>query len=77
MVSTKTSCLDISYHQVHLHSHLLLQPRTMTIIHAENVLLENIYVNSTDLEHPVDFDFSSLNVRRPDSSTRSVGTSVN
>lgn len=49
----------------------------MTIIHAENVLLENIYVNSTDLEHPVDFDFSSLNVRRPDSSTRPVGTSVN
>lgn len=37
----------------------------MTIIHAENVLLENIYVNSTDLEHPVDFDFSSLNVRTP------------
>ncbi|KAL1857444.1 hypothetical protein Daus18300_010417 [Diaporthe australafricana] len=34
---------------------------TMTIIHAENVLLENIYVNSTDLEHPVGFDFSSLN----------------
>lgn len=38
----------------------------MTIIHAENVLLENIYVNSTDLEHPVDFDFSSLNVRAPE-----------
>lgn len=37
----------------------------MTIIHAENVLLENIYVNSTDLEHPVDFDFSSLNVGAP------------
>jgi hypothetical protein len=35
----------------------------MTIIHSENVLLENIYVNSTDLEHPVEFDFSSLNVR--------------
>lgn len=34
----------------------------MTIIHSENVLLENIYVNSTDLEHPVGFDFSSLNV---------------
>lgn len=42
----------------------------MTIIHAENVLLENIYVNSTDYEHPVGFDFSSLNVRCPGSSTR-------
>lgn len=37
--------------------------RTMTIIHAANVLLENIYINSTDIEHPVGFDFSSLNVR--------------
>lgn len=35
----------------------------MTIIHAKNIVLENIYVNSTDIEHPVDFDFSSLNVR--------------
>lgn len=42
----------------------------MTIIHAENVLLENIYVNSTDLEHPVGFDFSSLNVSWPASSTK-------
>lgn len=45
--------------------------RTMTIIHSENVLLENIYVNSTDLEHPVEFDFSSLNVRSPDISVKS------
>lgn len=35
----------------------------MTVIHSENILLENIYVNSTDSEHAVDFDFSSLNVR--------------
>lgn len=35
----------------------------MTVIHSENILLENIYVNSTDYEHPVGFDFSSLNVR--------------
>lgn len=34
----------------------------MTVIHSENILLENIYVNSTDSEHAVDFDFSSLNV---------------
>ncbi|KAK3676759.1 hypothetical protein LTR78_003536 [Recurvomyces mirabilis] len=34
---------------------------TMTIIHSNNVLMENIYVNSTDLEHPVGFEFSSLN----------------
>lgn len=34
---------------------------TMTVIHSENILLENIYVNSTDSEHPVGFDFSSLN----------------
>lgn len=46
--------------------------RTMTIIHSENVLLENIYVNSTDLEHPVEFDFSSLNVRHQVSTTRSA-----
>lgn len=56
--------------------HSLTQSRTMTIIHAENVLLENIYVNSTDLEHPVGFDFSSLNVRCPASSSRSGGMSV-
>lgn len=36
----------------------------MTVIHSENILLENIYVNSTDYEHAVDFDFSSLNVRK-------------
>ncbi|EOD49415.1 putative pectin lyase-like protein [Neofusicoccum parvum UCRNP2] len=34
---------------------------TMTIIHSENILLEDIYVNSTDVAHPVGFDFSSLN----------------
>lgn len=34
---------------------------TMTVIHARNVLLENIYVNSTDVS-PVGFEFSSLNV---------------
>ncbi|PQE07637.1 Alpha-L-rhamnosidase rgxB protein [Rutstroemia sp. NJR-2017a BBW] len=33
---------------------------TMTVIHAKNVLLENIYVNSTDVQ-PVGFEFSSLN----------------
>ncbi|ESZ95247.1 hypothetical protein SBOR_4359 [Sclerotinia borealis F-4128] len=33
---------------------------TMTIIHAKNILLENIYVNSTDVR-PVGFEFSSLN----------------
>lgn len=37
--------------------------RTMTVIHSENILLENIYINSTDGEHAVGFDFSSLNVR--------------
>lgn len=35
----------------------------MTIIHSNNVLLENIYVNSTDSDQAVGFDFSSLNVR--------------
>jgi galacturan 1,4-alpha-galacturonidase len=34
---------------------------TMTIIKAANILLEDIYVNSTDTEHAVDFGFSSLN----------------
>ncbi|KAF2772065.1 pectin lyase-like protein [Teratosphaeria nubilosa] len=34
---------------------------TMTIIHSQNILLEDIYVNSTDTSHAVDFDFSSLN----------------
>lgn len=63
MVSIQTYGQDVPYHQVYLNSRSLWPPRTMTIIHAENVLLENIYVNSTDLEHPVDFDFSSLNVR--------------
>ncbi|TEY51858.1 hypothetical protein BOTCAL_0264g00140 [Botryotinia calthae] len=33
---------------------------TMTLIHAKNILLENIYVNSTDVR-PVGFEFSSLN----------------
>ncbi|KAG9944207.1 pectin lyase-like protein, partial [Aureobasidium melanogenum] len=33
---------------------------TMTVIHSENILLEDIYVNSTGNE-PVGFDFSSLN----------------
>ncbi|KAA8568095.1 hypothetical protein EYC84_008503 [Monilinia fructicola] len=33
---------------------------TMTLIHARNVLLEKIYVNSTDVR-PVGFEFSSLN----------------
>lgn len=36
--------------------------RTVTVIHSENVLLENIYVNSTDTKQDVGFDFSSLNV---------------
>jgi galacturan 1,4-alpha-galacturonidase len=35
---------------------------TMTVIHSENILLQDIYINSTDTEHPVGFDFSSLNV---------------
>ncbi|EIN05502.1 pectin lyase-like protein [Punctularia strigosozonata HHB-11173 SS5] len=34
---------------------------TTTIIHSENVLLEDIYVNSTDAKQAVGFDFSSLN----------------
>jgi galacturan 1,4-alpha-galacturonidase len=34
---------------------------TMTIINAANILLEDIYVNSTDTEHAVGFGFSSLN----------------
>jgi hypothetical protein len=34
----------------------------MSIIHAENLLFENIYVNSTDAGQVVGFDFSSLNV---------------
>lgn len=34
----------------------------MTIIHSENVLLEDIYINSTDTKQAVGFDFSSLNV---------------
>jgi galacturan 1,4-alpha-galacturonidase len=34
---------------------------TMTVIHSENVLLENMYVNSTDAKQEVGFDFSSLN----------------
>ncbi|TGO20262.1 hypothetical protein BPAE_0318g00080 [Botrytis paeoniae] len=33
---------------------------TMTIIHAKNILLEDIYVNSTDVR-PVGFEFISLN----------------
>jgi len=33
----------------------------MTIIHAQNILLEDIYVNSTDTECAVGFGFSSLN----------------
>jgi hypothetical protein len=37
---------------------------TMTLIESKNVVLEDIYVNSTDTEHAVGFDFSSLNVRR-------------
>lgn len=36
----------------------------MTVIHSENILLDNIYVNSTDTSQAVGFDFSSLNVRR-------------
>lgn len=34
---------------------------TMTIIHAQNILLEDIYINSTDTERGVGFEFSSLN----------------
>ncbi|KAF4308536.1 Glycoside hydrolase family 28 [Botryosphaeria dothidea] len=34
---------------------------TMTIIHSENILLEDMYVNSTDTKQAVGFDFSSLN----------------
>lgn len=43
---------------------------TLTVIHSENVLLEDIYVNSTGNE-PVGFDFSSLNTdgKREDSPT--------
>ena len=38
--------------------------RTITVIHSENILLEDIYVNSTDTKQEVGFDFSSLNVSR-------------
>lgn len=34
---------------------------TMTLIHSSNVLLEDIYVNSTDTKQKVGFGFSSLN----------------
>lgn len=34
----------------------------MTVIHSNNVLLEDIYVNSTDVNQDVNFGFSSLNV---------------
>ncbi|KAK8069180.1 glycoside hydrolase family 28 protein [Apiospora phragmitis] len=34
---------------------------TVTVIHSENILMEDIYVNSTDAKHEVGFDFSSLN----------------
>ncbi|ETS76822.1 hypothetical protein PFICI_12209 [Pestalotiopsis fici W106-1] len=34
---------------------------TMTIIHSTNILLESIYVNSTDTKQAVGFGFSSLN----------------
>lgn len=34
----------------------------MTIIHSENILLEDMYVNSTYTKQAVGFDFSSLNV---------------
>ncbi|KAK7932310.1 glycoside hydrolase family 28 protein [Apiospora marii] len=34
---------------------------TVTIIHSENILMEDIYVNSTDTKQEVGFDFSSLN----------------
>lgn len=44
-------------------AHLDMTGRTMTVIHSENILLENIYVNSTDVENAVGFGFSSLNVR--------------
>lgn len=37
---------------------------TMTIIHSKNVLLEDIYVNSTDAKQAVGFEFSSLNVSK-------------
>lgn len=36
--------------------------RTITVIHSENILLEDIYVNSTDTKQEVGFEFSSLNV---------------
>ncbi|KAK8131421.1 glycoside hydrolase family 28 protein [Apiospora sp. TS-2023a] len=34
---------------------------TVTIIHSENILMEDIYVNSTDTKQEVGFEFSSLN----------------
>lgn len=34
---------------------------TMTIIHAQHILLEDIYINSTDTKRGVGFEFSSLN----------------
>lgn len=53
---------------LHTHTQMVVVPhvsRTMTIIHSRNILLDNIYVNSTDTQRAVGFDFSSLNVRNP------------
>ncbi|KAJ3759199.1 pectin lyase fold/virulence factor [Lentinula raphanica] len=33
---------------------------TMTVIHSENILLENIYVNNTDTEHGPGFNYSLI-----------------
>ena len=33
----------------------------MTIIYAQNIIFEDIYINSTDTERAVGFGFSSLN----------------
>ena len=32
----------------------------MTVIHSENILLENIYVNNTDTEHGPGFNYSLI-----------------
>lgn len=44
------------------HRFVQSQMWTMTIIHSENVLLEGLYINSTDAKQAVGFEFSSLNV---------------
>lgn len=60
--SCKVRCGELVHESYRILDMSLMGRRTMAIIHADSILLENIYVNSTDTEHTVGFDFSSLNV---------------